>query len=165
VAITRAHSIRANCSAKNASRPVPASIPYARRNSAMAGQRHPGCHACVWRGRGFLEGRMAGHRRQLFLAQDRVLRHHPIENGAEPVALIFGADRATEPARVKGAYDPVADLYPRRAVPDRRDFPGAIAQRRSLSELACTRIRTSLGPAADARSNAGRSRHRCRSGQ
>jgi hypothetical protein len=49
--------------------------------------------------------------------------------GAEPISKVIRADRAAEPARMKSADDPVANLDARHAVADRRDFAGTIAQR------------------------------------
>jgi hypothetical protein len=74
----------------------------------MARQRYPGGHRGTWQGGGFLEGQMAGHRHNRFLAQHRVFRQHPIEIGAEPVGQVVGLNRPAEPAQMKAAGNSVA---------------------------------------------------------
>jgi Homeodomain-like domain len=70
----------------------------------------------------FLEREMARHAHQRFLPQHRIVREHAVKVGAEPVGQVIGRDRTAEPARMKGADNPVTDLDPHHALANGRDL-------------------------------------------
>ena len=95
----------------------------------MASQRDPGGHCGTRQRRRLLERQVARHRHGGFFIDDRVLRQHAVQIGAEPVRQVIRLDRPAKPARVKAGNDPVADHEPVRASAEPDDFAGAVAER------------------------------------